>query len=64
MPSTPSAPKITYRHNVGRGEHEIGVKVGKHFVPFVQVSDAEYASALERSENIAESGDEDEGEGE
>lgn len=63
MPSTPSAPKIEYRHNVAREEHEIGVRQGKHFVAFASIPDAAFDAAVERSENTVDSPDDDEGEG-
>lgn len=54
MPPKPSAPKIEYRHNVARGEHEIGVRVGKHFVAFVQLPNAAFAQGLENAQNVSD----------
>ena len=61
MPSTPSAPKIEYRHNVAKAQHEIGVRVGKVFVPFATHSDAYFGQLVENFENTAAAEDEREG---
>ncbi len=54
-PAGAQKPSIEYRHNVAKGQHEIGVKVGKVFVPFATVSDAYFAQLYENAENIAAS---------
>jgi hypothetical protein len=64
MPPTPKAPSIEYRHNVAAARHEIGVKVGKVFVPFATLSDAYYEQLAENSAQFAESEDGEEEEGE
>jgi hypothetical protein len=61
MPPTPAAekpkgsagPKIEYRHNIARGEHEIGVRANGLFVSFVSLSDARHAQLVENAANIA-----------
>ena len=48
-----TAPKIEYRHNVAKAQHEIGVRAGKYFVPFATLDDAVFAQRLENAENVA-----------
>jgi hypothetical protein len=40
-------PTVTYRHNVARGRHELGVKVNGSFVPFATLDDARVAQLVE-----------------
>lgn len=61
MPPTPSKPSIEYRHNVARTRHEIGVKIGKVFVPFATLDDARYAQLAENADNTTEATSDDEG---
>ncbi len=61
-PAGAQKPSIEYRHNVAKGQHEIGVKVEKVFVAFATVSDAYFAQLYENAQNIA--GAEGEAEGE
>ncbi len=58
-----SAPRIEYRHNVAKAQHEIGVRAGGVFVPFATVSDAYYGQLAENAASIGEGdkGDEEEG---
>lgn len=56
------APSVSYRHNVARGEHEIGVSVQGYFVPFVQLPDAAFEQGLENAQNVAAAGKAAEGE--
>jgi hypothetical protein len=56
-----ATPKIEYRHNVAKEQHEIGVKTGKTFVPFSTVSDAYYAQLSENAKQIAETEGSDDG---
>ncbi len=53
MPPTPQGPAIEYRHNVAAERHEIGVRVGKLFVPFATLSDAYFAQLAENAANRA-----------
>lgn len=64
MTPTAKAPSIEYRHNVARGEHEIGVRAGGLFVAFAAVSDARYEQLVENAQNLADATDDDNGEDE
>jgi hypothetical protein len=62
MAETTGKPTLAYRHNVADGRHEVGVKVGKLFVPFSTLSDATFAQLVENAENRAETDDDTGGE--
>jgi hypothetical protein len=55
--STPKAPKVVYRHNVAKGVHEVGVKIGKLFIPFASHDDARFAQLEENAQNLADDND-------
>ena len=57
-----AAPKIEYRHNVAKAQHEIGVRAGKLFVPFASLDDAVFAQRLEHAENSSDNDENGEGE--
>ena len=49
-----AAPKVEYRHNVAVGQHELGVRAGKLFVPFATLDNAVFDQRLEHAENVGE----------
>ena len=59
-----STPSIEYRHNVAKGQHEIGVRAGGVFVAFATLSDAYYGQLVENAQSIAASEPAGEGEDE
>lgn len=59
---TGSPPKVEYRHNVAAGKHEIGVRSGKAFVPFVTVDNPVFDQRIENAENQGETNGDEEGE--
>lgn len=64
MTPTAKAPSIEYRHNVARGEHEIGVRANGLFVAFASQSDARYAQLVENAQNLKNAADDENGEDE
>lgn len=47
MPSKPTAPQVSYYHDDANGQHQIGVKVGGVFVPFVSQTDQSVQDRVE-----------------
>lgn len=59
MAKSTAKPVIEYRHNVAKGQHEVGVKSGKVFVPFATLSDAYFDQLAENAEALVGEGDND-----
>lgn len=58
-----SAPSVSYRHNVPKGQHEIGVTIGGVFVSFVAHPDGYFDQLVENAKAIAAAAAEAEEEG-
>jgi hypothetical protein len=54
-----SNPKVEYRHDDGRDEHQIGVVISGAFVPFARVHDSQAKQLVENAGNRKASDDDD-----
>lgn len=53
------APSVEYRHDDGRGEHQIGAVIDGAFVPFARVHDSQAAQLVENAGNRQDTDDAD-----
>lgn len=50
-PAKDRKPSVEYRHDDGRGEHQIGAVIDGAFIPFARVHDSQAAQLAENASN-------------